>query len=360
MYAIVQTKSCRYRVWLTPLHLDKPTGGSGLTRVDVICVEIHWPDDTSGFGFTYALGHGSSTIVAAASELLDLLASAPSGLAEADAERCWDFCYKQLNRVGRGAHYLAMAAIDMAIWDACAKQRGQSLGAALGGTPADISGYGSDGYRPGMAVEEILAQAEVHKARGFSAIKIRIRGQADDAGVIEAVRSGLPAEMALMVDANEKCTLDDAILLADACAGNDVLWLEEPLPSDDFEAYAELSQRSKGTLAVGEHLQAHDAFSRFSTLPTVKYLQPDHAMIGGITQTLRLIRACSTGTTGPQIAPHFLPCLFIHFAGAAPGVVTWLEEFPLLEPLFAGVTPWRGIGQINGLLRVDFLTDTAD
>ena len=35
-----------------------------------------------------------------------------------------------------------------------------------------------------------------------------------------------------------------------------------------------------------------------------------------------------------MVAPHFLPALFIHLAAAAPGI-RWMEDFPLLEPLFA-------------------------
>ena len=38
---------------------------------------------------------------------------------------------------------------------------------------------------------------------------------------------------------------------------------------------------------------------------------------------------------GIEVSPHFLPGLFVHLAAAAPNL-TWLEDFPLLEPLFAG------------------------
>jgi len=38
---------------------------------------------------------------------------------------------------------------------------------------------------------------------------------------------------------------------------------------------------------------------------------------------------------GIEVMPHFLPGLFVHLAAASPAV-TWLEDFPLLEPLFSG------------------------
>jgi L-alanine-DL-glutamate epimerase-like enolase superfamily enzyme len=62
-------------------------------------------------------------------------------------------------------------------------------------------------------------------------------------------------------------------------------------------------------------------------------MQPDLAAIGGLTPALRTAHLAEA--TGAEIAPHFLPGLFVHLAAAAPNV-TWLEEFPLLEPLFDG------------------------
>jgi hypothetical protein len=38
---------------------------------------------------------------------------------------------------------------------------------------------------------------------------------------------------------------------------------------------------------------------------------------------------------GLTVSPHFLPGLFVHVAAASPAV-RWLEQFPLLEPLFDG------------------------
>jgi L-alanine-DL-glutamate epimerase-like enolase superfamily enzyme len=63
-------------------------------------------------------------------------------------------------------------------------------------------------------------------------------------------------------------------------------------------------------------------------------IQPDLAMMGGLTETLRLSRLAEA--FGVEVMPHFLPGLFAHVAAAAPNV-TWLEDFPLLEPLLDGV-----------------------
>ena len=56
-------------------------------------------------------------------------------------------------------------------------------------------------------------------------------------------------------------------------------------------------------------------------------------MVGGLTPVLEL--ATLADAFDAIVSPHFLPGLFAHTAAAAPSI-RWLEEFPLLEPLFDG------------------------
>jgi L-alanine-DL-glutamate epimerase-like enolase superfamily enzyme len=72
-------------------------------------------------------------------------------------------------------------------------------------------------------------------------------------------------------------------------------------------------------------------------------IQPDLAMVGGLTPVLEI--ATLAEAFDAIVSPHFLPGLFAHVAAAAPAL-RWLEEFPLLEPLFDG---WPGI-DANGAM----------
>jgi L-alanine-DL-glutamate epimerase-like enolase superfamily enzyme len=56
-------------------------------------------------------------------------------------------------------------------------------------------------------------------------------------------------------------------------------------------------------------------------------------MAGGLTPILELSGLCDM--YGLTVSPHFLPGLFVHVAAASPAV-RWIEQFPLLEPLFDG------------------------
>ena len=88
-------------------------------------------------------------------------------------------------------------------------------------------------------------------------------------------------------------------------------------------------------------------------------------MMGGMSECLRVGQIAEFHDVA--VSPHFLPGLFIHLACALPNV-SWLEDFPLLEPLFEDPvtmddqamitpreTPGHGLGWAPGA-REEFLT----
>ena len=176
---------------LLRLPLDKPVGGSGVAQIDVIAVDLTDSDGATGTGFSYCLGGGSNVVLAAAHDLLqNFVGDQPAN----SPERLWRRMDQSLNRVGRGAHYLAMAAIDVAAWDLHAKRRGEPLGVTMGGSPRTVPVYGSGGYRPNFSPEQARDQALVHVEQGFPAIKPRLAGNASDAARLAAVRDAVPDE----------------------------------------------------------------------------------------------------------------------------------------------------------------------
>jgi len=112
-----------------------------------------------------------------------------------------------------------------------------------------------------------------------------------------------------------------------------VSYLEELLPSHDVDGLRRLARAAGPTIALGEHLTSMREAQPILREGLVGLLQPDLAMMGGLTPTLQLARAAEL--FGIAISPHFLPGLFVHLASACPNIV-FLEDFPLLEPLFDG------------------------
>lgn len=309
-------------------RLPGAVGGSGVSAVDVYVVELESSDGSSGWGFSYGLRGGAPAVRAAAADLLDRFVLGHA--AEAPAAT-WRQMNAALNRIGRGAYYVAMAAIDVALWDLHAKQRKITLAEALGGRPRAVPVYGSGGYTANQAPEAAAEMAVTQAKAGFPLVKLRLAGDRHDIARIKAVRAALPDGVDIAADANEKCDLARAQWLAKACADHGLLWLEEPLPAQDLAGHAALARTAPVAIAIGEHLQGVGECMPFFEAHACAIVQPDLAAIGGISESLRLCHVAEAFGIGA--APHFLPALFVHVAAAAPNV-TWLEDFPLLEPLF--------------------------
>ncbi len=310
------------------LDLGRPIGGSGLTAIDVLIVELEDDEGRSGLGFSYALGAGGPAALVAAK---DLLAGLVEGQSITSPQALWRRLHASLNRSGRGVSYLAIAAIDVAAWDLHAKRTEVPLGVALGGDLRSVPVYGSAGFRPNMDPTAAAEQALRYVERGCTAIKLRLSGNHADVVQMRGVRAALPDEIDIAVDVTEKCDLLRARWLASACADYGIIWLEEPLPAHDIDGFRALANQSPVPIASGEHLQGQVEFAPYLKAGLFALAQPDLAMMGGMTECLRttqLAEACNI-----PVSPHFLPSLFVHLAAACPNI-RMLEDFPLLEPLF--------------------------
>ncbi len=323
------------------LDLAGPTGGSGLTAIDVLIVELADEDGWAGLGFSYALGAGGPAILTAASDLLDTLVR---GQAILPPQALWRRLAGSLNRAGLGVSYLAIAAIDVAAWDLHAKRLGLPLGVAMGGQLRPVSVYGSAGFRPDMEPAQAAERALWYVEQGCTAVKLRLSGTRADANQISGVRDALPQHVDIAVDVTEKCDLMRAKWLANECAAHNVLWLEEPLPARDFDGFSALARNAVVPIASGEHLQGLVEFAPYLKNGLFALAQPDLAMMGGLTECLRTVQfaeACNIA-----VSPHFLPALFVHLAAACPNI-RMLEHFPLLEPLFDDAVDLSSNGTIT-------------
>ena len=312
--------------WVFPLQ--GPTGGSGITSVDVIVVDLETADGLSGTGFSYVLGGGGATIRLTAQDMLDQFVS---NQVISPPQAIWRRLVGSLNRVGRGVGYLAIAAIDVAIWDLYSKLIEMPLYKALGGVRKAIPVYGSGGFGPSQGPEAAAARALEYAKIGCKAVKIRVSGSPGDLPRINAVAEALPQGVEIMADANEKCDLVRAQWLCNVLGEVNALWFEEPLPAHDTNGFSILGAKSPVPIATGEHHQGIEELAPLLKDRAVSVIQPDLAMMGGITEIFRVCQLAEHYNL--TVSPHFLPSLFIHVAGAAPAI-RWLEDFPLLEPLF--------------------------
>jgi L-alanine-DL-glutamate epimerase-like enolase superfamily enzyme len=315
---------------LLNFHLERAVGGSGVRMVDVIIVEVEDSEGMTGLGFSYVLG-GNGGLAAQAADYL--LRTFVVGHAVVPPRALWKKISKSFNRSGHGPNMIGLAAIDTACWDLEARRRSLPLGVAMGGQLRPVPVYASGDYSSGQSPKEAADVTLVHLSRGFRAVKPRVGGVASDAGIISAVRDAVGGDVDIMVDANEKCDIVSAVRLLSVAEDFGLTFVEEPLPAQAFAGLRLLKKSSRVPLAIGEHFQDVSCLVDLMAEGVANVVQPDLAMIGGLTPTLDL--ALVAEAFDLVVSPHFLPGLFMHIA-AASSSVRWLEDFPLLEPLFDG------------------------
>ena len=127
--------------------LDQPMGGSGVREVDLLIVEITDDHGVTGLGFSYVIAGNGSPLIKICNQLLNRI---PGGQPIPHPRLFWSEAYKSFNRTGRGWNMLALAAIDLALWDYHSKQQNLALGVALGGEPRPVPVYASGPFQPGM------------------------------------------------------------------------------------------------------------------------------------------------------------------------------------------------------------------
>jgi L-alanine-DL-glutamate epimerase-like enolase superfamily enzyme len=279
----------------------------------------------SGLGYTYTLGAGGAGVLA----LLEEMAEALVGEVLHAPRTGWERIDARFQRVGHaGAVSVALAALDVAIWDAFAVSAGLPLHRFLGGTRTSVPAYGSS-IDLGYPIEQLAATVEEHLRRGLRAVKVKVgRELAEDHERLAMVRAAIGPERALMVDANLGWDRAEAARRAEDLRAFDLTWLEEPLHPDDVAGHAALQSGSRIPLAAGETLFSVADFQRYLDARAIAFVQADVARLGGITPFLRVAELAYTAEL--PMAPHFLQDVHVQLLCAIPNGHI-LEHLPLLD-----------------------------
>ena len=286
-----------------------------VTGLEFIVAHLETDTGITGTGFTYTTGVGGSAILAL---LEDYCAGILIGRDIREPERLWRMLFNHLHRTGSGGiNTLAIAAIDIAVWDALAKDWNLPLWRALGGARTSIPGYGS-GIDLFMTADELKTHISGYMQQGYGAVKIKV-GRAklsEDIERLRAVRDLIGPDTLLLLDANQCWTIDEAVRRAKAFEPWQPSWLEEPLAPEDVVGHARLRAATSIPIAIGESLYTAAQFLEYLRIGAVDILQPDIARVGGFTPWRKI--AALAEASNLQVAPHFLSELSVHALCAVP------------------------------------------
>jgi L-alanine-DL-glutamate epimerase-like enolase superfamily enzyme len=209
----------------------------------------------------------------------------------ADIARLWKKLYDfpPARWIGRsGISHLALAAVDIALWDLYAKQRRQPLWQILasGRPPSSIEAYDTDAGWLNLPIDELVDGCRRSVDRGFRGVKIKIGSPnpAVDVRRVEAVRRAIGDTVRLMIDGNGRWSLSTALRYAAELDAFGLYWFEEPLDFEDLLSHRELSQTMATPIALGEQLYSRQSFKAFMQLGCVNFVQADAVRLAGITE----------------------------------------------------------------------------
>jgi mandelate racemase len=244
---------------------------------------------------------------------------------------------KSLGLVGlQGVTMIAVAGVDMALWDARARAAGLPLATYLGGSLAPVPAYNSNGLWL-IPLEEIGAEAAALAAEGdFTALKLRLGRDriADDIAAIAAVRDAAGADVKLLCDFNQALSLGDALHRCHGLDDQGLTWFEEPIAYDNLTGYAELKRALKTPIQLGENFYGPRSLYEAIQADAGSYVMPDLMRIGGVSGWMRA--AAIAGAAGIQMSSHLYPEFSAHLLRVTD-TAHWLEwqdwaEVVLAEP----------------------------
>ncbi len=194
-------------------------------------------------------------------------------------------CRQFLARV-RG-HRMAKAALENALWDAEAIQRGLPLWKLLGGVRKEIPCGVSIGIQD--SVEQLLDKISVELDAGYQRIKVKVK-PGWDINILERIRSRWPG-IVLSCDANSAYTLDQVSHLQQFDAFK-LLMIEQPLWDDDIFFHAVLQKQLKTAICLDESIHhARDAQEAVET-GAARIINIKVGRLGGFGEAIQVHDVC--------------------------------------------------------------------
>jgi L-fuconate dehydratase len=306
--------------------------------------------EVEGHGLTFTLGRGNEICV----EAVEYLARQAVGRSLASITD--DLCAfsrlltddSQFRWLGpeKGVIQIAAAAVINAVWDLYAKVEGKPLWRLLAEMPAErivsavdfryiddaitrdealailtrsqsgmaarLKQLEAEGYLAyttsagwfGFSDEKVRRLCREGLAEGWTHFKLKVGGEAaDDLRRALLMREEIGWENRLMVDANQKWGVDEAIARTRGLAAAKPYWMEEPTSPDDILGHARIRREVRPVrIATGEHCHNRVMFKQLFQAEAIDVCQIDSCRVAGVNENLAILLMAAK--FGVPVCPH--------------------------------------------------------
>ena len=242
-----------------------------------------------------------------------------------------------------GIFTLALAAIDIALWDIKGKALDQPLWKLLGGHRDRVATYASGSLRRGLSDDQAQRAAQILVRKGFRQMKTQMAlpgnpTPAEEVRRVRSVREAIGPDIDLMCDINQRWRPEQAIAIGSQVEDVGLFWLEDVTAADDYAGLARVTAALKTPVAGGEYVWGIVPFRHMIEARSVDIVMVDICRAGGVTQWMKI--AGMAEAFNLPIVSHVMPEILLHLVAACPNGLTveympWMlalyEETPAIE-----------------------------
>ena len=302
-----------------------------------VILTTNHPNNLEGHGLTFTIGRGNELCVAAIKSLAYLIKGKSLEDFTSNMSAFWKMITgdSQLRWLGpeKGVIHLATGAIVNAVWDLYAKTENKPLWKLLADmspkelvscvdftyitdaiTPdealalleekeaskqdriADLSKNGYPAYTTsagwlGYSDDKMRRLCKEAKDSGFTHMKMKVGSDLqDDMRRASIIRDEIGDDLFLMMDANQKWDVNEAIDNMEHLAAFNPYWIEEPTSPDDILGHAKIAKAvAPIKVATGEHCQNRVMFKQLMQAGAIEICQIDSCRVGGVNEILAIL-----------------------------------------------------------------------
>ena len=303
----------------------------------ILIVRLDTDDGIEGIGVTFYGG----AITASLKRAVDDLGALTIGEDPLRVEAIVDKLRTAAGGSGpAGMFTLALAAIDIALWDIRGKALNQPLWKLLGGARQRVPTYASGALRRNLPLDAVVAAAGRLKDKGFREMKTQLAlpGETSAAKEVERmrrVREAIGPDIKLMCDINQRWRVEQAIDIGRRVedAGVGLFWLEDVTAHDDYVGLARVNAALATPICGGELVYGIVPFRHMIEARSVDYIMIDLIRVGGITPWIKV--AGMAEAFNLPVVSHVIPEIHAHLVAAVPNGLT-VEYMGWMLQLFEG------------------------
>ena len=316
-----------------------------------VTLKITCDDGTTGLGDATLNGRELSV----ASYLSDHVVPCLIGRDAHRIEDVWQYLYKGAYWLRGPVTMAAIAAVDTALWDIKGKLAGMPVYQLLGGAARDACMVYA--HANGTTIEDTIAVAKAEQAKGYKAIRLQcgVPGLAATYGVakhgaryepadadlpsesvwstekylrvvpelFKAAREAMGWDVHLLHDIHHRLTPIEAGRLGKALEPYKLLWIEDPTPAENQEAFKLIRHHTTTPIAVGEVFNSIWDAKDLIQNQLIDYIRATVVHAGGITHLRRIAALADlyqvrTGCHGATDLSPVAMAAALHFGLSVP------------------------------------------